>query len=205
MVKLLLATHNRDKMRECREMLGDLSVNLLALEDFPDVGEIIEDADSIEGNALKKAREAFRLTGMPVVADDTGLQVFYLNGEPGVYSSRYSGPRGSYDENCRKLLKSLRGVPPRRRGAQFRSVLAFIPFAGGEEIVEGICEGTITENPTGENGFGYDPIFLPRGYTETFGEMNLDLKNRISHRARAFHELRVVLTKYLKSAHSQPL
>jgi XTP/dITP diphosphohydrolase len=202
MVKLLLATHNRDKMREYREMLGDLSVNLLTLEDFPDVGEIIEDADTIEGNALKKAREAFRLTGMPVVADDTGLEVFYLNGEPGVYSSRYSGPGASYDENCRKLLKNLRGVPPRRRGAQFRSVLAFIPFEGGEEIVEGICDGTITENPTGGNGFGYDPIFLPRGYTETFGEMNLDLKNRISHRARAFHELRALLTKYLKSAHS---
>ena len=124
--KLLLATHNKHKAEEFQVMLRDFGVEVLTLDAFPQVGEIVEDAETIEGNALKKAKEVFERTGVPAMADDTGLEVFYLNKAPGVYSSRYAGPEATYADNCRKLLKSLKGVPPRRRGAQFRCVLALV-------------------------------------------------------------------------------
>jgi XTP/dITP diphosphohydrolase len=197
MKTLLIATRNRDKAREFQEMLGDLDVIIKTLDDFQQVGEIDEDADTLEGNALKKAREAYRLTGVPSVADDTGLEVGYLNGEPGVYSARYAGPGATYDDNCAKLLRHLRGVPPRRRNARFRCVIAFIPNEGTTRLVDGVCRGVITETPKGQNGFGYDPVFLPIGHGSTFGEMTLEEKNTVSHRARAIAELRRVLPAVL--------
>ena len=197
MTTLLIATRNRDKGREVQEMLGDLGVSIKTLEDFPQVGEIEEDADTLEGNALKKAKEAYRATGLPTIADDTGLEVGYLNGEPGVYSARYAGSRATYAENCAKLLKRLRGVPPRRRNARFRSVIAFSSGEGRTRVVEGICSGVITEAPRGQNGFGYDPVFLPTGHSATFGEMSPEQKNRVSHRARAIAELRTILPSLL--------
>ena len=111
------------------------------------------------------------------MADDTGLEVGYLNDAPGVYSSRYAGPQASYAENCDLLLRRLRGVPPRRRMARFRSVIAFIPHEGSEELLEGVVRGVITEAPRGAQGFGYDPVFLPEGHHRTFGEMTPDEKN----------------------------
>lgn len=186
MNRLLIATHNPDKVKEIRGILAGLDIALVTLEDYPAVQPTVEDADTLEGNALKKAGEAFRATGIPTVADDTGLEVFYLNGEPGVYSSRYAGPGATYAGNRKKLLERLRGVPPRRRGARFRTVVAFVPYAGTHHLFEGACPGVIVEQERGDGGFGYDPIFLPDGYTETFGEMQLSLKNTLSHRARAF-------------------
>jgi XTP/dITP diphosphohydrolase len=197
MTILLIATRNRDKAHEFREMLGDLSVTIKTLDDFPQVGEVDEDADTLEGNALKKAREAHRATGVPSIADDTGLEVGYLNGAPGVYSARYAGPRATYGDNCAKLLRNMRGVPPRRRGARFRCVIAFVREEGKSRLVDGICRGVITEAPKGQNGFGYDPVFLPLGHTATFGEMTPDEKNGVSHRARAIAELRRILPALL--------
>jgi XTP/dITP diphosphohydrolase len=186
MKQLLIATHNADKVMEIRGILGDIEVTLVPLTDFPSVSPTVEDAETLEGNALKKAREAFRATGIPAVADDTGLEVFYLNGEPGVFSSRYAGENATYADNRRKLLFRMRGVPPRRRAAQFRTVVAFVPNDGTHHLFEGVCPGQIIEQELGEGGFGYDAIFIADGTTETFGQMALERKNTLSHRSRAF-------------------
>lgn len=198
MAALLVATNNPHKAEEIRSLLQDLSVTISTLADFPQVGPIEEDAPTLEGNALKKARQSFRATGIMTVADDTGLEVGYLNDAPGVYSSRYSGPGASYADNCALLLKRLRGVPPRRRMARFRSVIAFLREDGSEELVEGIVRGTILEAPRGHQGFGYDPVFLPDGYVRTFAEMTLEEKNQISHRARALANLKPLLAASLR-------
>jgi len=161
------------------------------------VGGVEEDSPMLEGNALKKAREVFHLTGVPALADDTGLEVRYLNDAPGVFSSRYAGPAATYADNVRKLLQAMRGVPPRRRGARFRAVLAFVPAEGKEELAEGIVNGVILESPRGAGGFGYDPVFVPHGQNRTYAEMNLAEKNRLSHRARAMEQMKEILRKYL--------
>ncbi|MEK7671369.1 MAG: non-canonical purine NTP pyrophosphatase, partial [Bacteroidota bacterium] len=124
MKQLLLATHNKHKAEELQYMLSGTDIEVLTLDAFPQVKDLVEDQDTLEGNALKKAREVFRLTSLPSLADDTGLEVHYLYGEPGVYSARYAGPNASYADNVKRLLKAMKGVPSRRRGARFRSVLA---------------------------------------------------------------------------------
>jgi XTP/dITP diphosphohydrolase len=189
MTKLLIATHNADKVTEIRHLLDGMDFELATLSAYPLIAQTVEDADSLEGNALKKAEEAFRATGLPAVADDTGLEVFYLDGAPGVYSSRFAGERATYADNRHKLLNCLRGVPPRRRGARFRTMVAFVPSSGKAHFFEGVCPGVILEKERGSGGFGYDPIFLPQGCDETFAEMELARKNTLSHRARAFQSL----------------
>ncbi|MBI4536033.1 MAG: RdgB/HAM1 family non-canonical purine NTP pyrophosphatase [Ignavibacteriae bacterium] len=196
MKQMVLATHNHHKAEEFRSLLRDLNVEILTLDQFPNVGEIDEDGATIEENALKKAREVFRHTRLPSLADDTGLEVHYLNMVPGVYSSRYAGPNATYADNRKQLLTELTGVPPRRRTARFRCVLAFVAPEDVEETVEGTCSGVITENPRGQHGFGYDPIFLPIGYDKTFGEMDAETKNTISHRAVAAQNIKGVLNEY---------
>lgn len=196
MKQIVLATHNRHKMEELRGIFDGIGIELLTLDAFPRVGPIEEDAMTLEGNALKKAREVHRQTGLPSLADDTGLEVGYLNGIPGVFSSRYAGPDATYAENVEKLLDALRGVPPRRRGARFRSVLAFIPSGVDHVCTEGIVTGVITESPRGSQGFGYDPIFLPDGHRQTYAEMDLAMKNTLSHRARAAVAMREHLRRY---------
>lgn len=195
MSQLVLATQNKDKAAEFRLLLSGLGPELLSLERFPQVGPIEEDAETLEGNALKKAREVFGITGLPTLADDSGLEVRYLNDAPGVRSSRYAGPGATYADNRKKLLDNLRGVPPRRRGARFRCVLAFVA-PGVEHLAEGSCRGVITESASGERGFGYDPIFIPVGQSVTFGQMDESFKNRMSHRARAVENIREFLRKY---------
>ena len=197
MRQLVLATHNLNKAREIEALLRDLPTKLVRLDQFPHVGKIEEDQDTLEENALKKAREVFKLTTLPSLADDSGLEVYFLNGEPGVHSSRYAGPRASDEENCKKLLAQLQGVPPRRRAARFGCVLALVG-PDMEEVAEGICRGIIVESPRGKGGFGYDPIFQPEGYKQTFAEMPVDLKNSLSHRAKAVEKLRPVLSSYFR-------
>ena len=197
---LLVATHNRHKAREIQGIMSDLNIQLLTLDEFPSVGEITENAGTLEGNALKKAREVFCITGVPSIADDTGLEVRYLNDEPGVYSARYAGAGATYADNCKKLLSKLRGVPPRRRHARFRSVLAFVPATSREFLAEGICKGMILESPRGANGFGYDPIFLPDGYQQTFAELDPETKNRISHRGIAFRHMKEILEAHFANS-----
>ncbi len=196
MNQLLLATRNKHKAVEFQQLLADLHIEVLTLERFPGIAEVVEDADTLEGNAMKKAREVFLEAGLPTLADDTGLEVYYLNGEPGVYSSRYAGENATYADNVKKLLRELRGVPARRRGARFRCVLALVTPGEKEHIAEGACPGLITEEARGSNGFGYDPIFLPDGFAETFAEMDSPTKNRISHRGRAMQAMKEYLRNF---------
>lgn len=198
MNQLLLATHNLDKAREFSALLGDMNVEVLTLDAFPQIGPIPEDAGTLEGNALLKANAVCRLSGLPSLGDDTGLEVHALYGEPGVYSSRYSGEHATYAENVSKLLFNMKKIPPRRRGARFRCVLAFVPPGIAPRVVEGVCRGTILEKPRGIGGFGYDPVFLPRDSDRTLAEMDLSQKNSISHRGRAAREMIPVLREYFK-------
>jgi XTP/dITP diphosphohydrolase len=193
--KLVLATRNTDKARELRALTSDLGIDVLTLDAFPGVGEIAETGETLEENALIKARAVFGSTRLPSLADDSGLEVHYLAGEPGVFSSRFAGPGATYESNCRKLLDAMLGVPPRRRKARFRCVLAF-KTSDGDQVVEGIVRGTITEEPQGRHGFGYDPVFLPEGSQRTLAEMLPGEKNLISHRARALQMIRPVLEEY---------
>jgi XTP/dITP diphosphohydrolase len=198
MKQIVLATRNGHKVRELLPLLEGLGVRVHTLEDFPHVGEVVEDGATLEENALKKARQVCRESTLPALADDSGLEVFYLNGEPGVYSSRYAGVGVSYAENRQKLLDRMMGVAPRRRGARFRCVIALVA-PGIEKIAEGILEGTITEEPVGTGGFGYDPIFRPAGHRQTLAEMSLELKNTLSHRAQAVEKMKHELADYLRT------
>ncbi len=192
--RIVLATRNEDKQREIQALLGDLGIDLLGLQAFPGAPEVIEDGATLEANAVKKAKQIAEFTGLTSVADDTGLEVEALQGRPGVHSSRYAGGGAAYADNVRKLLAELEGVPSARRRARFRCVVALC-HKGAAEVVEGVCEGRITEAPQGEGGFGYDPVFYVPEYGRTFAEMTLEEKNRVSHRARAFNALRVLLER----------
>ncbi len=192
MNKIVLATGNRDKVKEITEILKNLDIELLTLEDFPGVPEVVEDGKTLEENALKKARVISEFTKLPAVSDDTGLEVEVLNGAPGVYSSRYSGENATYADNVEKLLDDLQSVPQGKRQARFRCAVALCSEKN-TKVVEGVCEGEIADRPHGDSGFGYDPIFFVPEYNCTFAEMDLDLKNKISHRAKAFLKLRNLL------------
>ncbi len=195
MTPLLLATNNKHKVEEIRHFLASLPFEVRSLADIPNGPVTVEDEPTLEGNALKKAREAYAASGMLSLADDTGLEVFYLRMEPGVYSARYAGANPTYKDNCDKLLREMQGVAVRRRRAQFRTVIAIVG-KGIERTVEGKVEGMILESPRGGQGFGYDPLFVPTGHTRSFAEMSIEEKNTLSHRARAL-ELAVTLLKKL--------
>lgn len=182
---ILLASANPHKIEELRQILEKYGIELKSTRDFPVGKEVEEDQPTLEGNALKKARYWHRLTGLPALADDTGLEVEALNGAPGVYSARYAGENGTYKQNVEKLLRELGGS--RNRQSQFRTVIAYVN-GGREHCFEGVCKGEITTEPKGEKGFGYDPVFCPEGYRKTFAELDAAEKNRISHRGRALQK-----------------
>lgn len=185
MNKLFLASGNPHKIKELREILASLEIDLQSTLDLREKADVEEDQQTLEGNALKKARFWFRKTGLPSLADDTGLEVSVLEGEPGVYSARYAGPDATYEDNVQKLLEEMGDA--KNRKAKFRTVIALV---GEEEVLfEGECKGTITKKPRGEKGFGYDPVFLPDGYEQTFAELSSQAKNKISHRGRALQKL----------------
>jgi XTP/dITP diphosphohydrolase len=158
--------------------------------------ELREDGTTFQANALQKAAAVYERTKILSLADDSGLEVMYLNGRPGVYSARYSGPGATDESNNRKLLAEMLGVSPRRRQAQFRSVLTLVGD-GIQEWTEGICTGTLTEEPRGTNGFGYDPIFRPDGFQCTYAELTAEEKNTISHRSKSSAAMSVVLQRVL--------
>jgi XTP/dITP diphosphohydrolase len=192
-MKLVLATRNADKVKEMREALAGLPFEVASLDAFPRVGEIPEEGETLAENALTKAETVAVKTGLPALADDTGLEVDALGGRPGVFSSRYAGEDASYEENVRKLLLELTGVPPERRVALFRTVVALALPGERSRVVEGKCKGEILSAPRGKSGFGYDPVFLPEGFDRTFAEMTLAEKNAISHRGRALAAARALL------------
>lgn len=181
---ILIATNNRHKVEEITNLVASQGFTVKSLVDFPNIPKTIEDQPTLEGNALKKAQEAFNATGLLSLADDTGLECYYLELKPGVVSARYSGENATYAENNVKLLNSLKGVPPRRRNARFRTVVAIVG-KNIQKVVEGRVEGAIAESPRGTGGFGYDPLFIPNGSQKTYAEMTMDEKNKISHRAMA--------------------
>jgi len=183
---LILATQNRDKVREMSRLCADLPVRVVSAADLPEAPDVVEDGDTLEANALKKARETAAACGGMCLADDTGLEVDALGGAPGVYSARYAGEDVSYEDNWRKLLRELDGVPEARRTARFRTVMALVdPRDGTEFTVEGALEGRILSSPSGEGGFGYDPVFLVPELDRTLAEMDLAEENTSSHRGRA--------------------
>ncbi|MCX6120838.1 MAG: RdgB/HAM1 family non-canonical purine NTP pyrophosphatase [Ignavibacteriales bacterium] len=195
MTQLILATRNIHKARELKTLLSNLDVDVLTLNDISDEIVLREDGDTFEANAIQKARIVHARTKLLSLADDSGLEVFYLQGRPGVFSARYAGGEATDEMNNRKLLEEMRGVAPRRRRAQFRSVLALIG-AGMEEVTEGICPGSLGEAPRGTNGFGYDPIFIPDGFDKTYAELTAKEKNLISHRARSFAKMTKVIQSH---------
>jgi XTP/dITP diphosphohydrolase len=191
--EILLATRNPDKVRELAVLLGDLGIRIRTLADFPAAPEVEEDGATCEANALKKAREIASATGIPSVADDTGLEVDALGGRPGVYAARYAGESATYVDNCRKLLKELDGVPPVRRTARFRTVAALATPAGYCHVATGALVGAIAEGFIGTQGFGYDPVFFVPELGRTLAELTSEEKNRISHRAKAFRSMADIL------------
>jgi XTP/dITP diphosphohydrolase len=192
MKKIVLATRNKHKILEIKTILIDLPLEILTLNDFPDVPELREDGETFQDNSLQKAQAVHQHTGLAALADDSGLEVFFLNGRPGVLSARYAGVGASDAMNNEKLLGQMRGVAPRRRNAQFRAVLTLLDEKGAE-VTEGICPGALAESPRGTNGFGYDPIFIPDGSSRTYAELTAEEKNQISNRARALAAMREVL------------
>jgi XTP/dITP diphosphohydrolase len=189
---LVFASNNEHKIREIRSILG-VSFNLLSLEDINLSQDIPENEPSLEGNALSKARFIHNASGMNVFADDTGLEIDELNGSPGVHSARFAGESKNSSDNIIKVLFMLGNTTNRK--ARFRTVIALI-LDNKEYLFEGIVNGSITSEIRGKEGFGYDPVFIPDGKSQTFAEMELSEKNSISHRARAFEKLTSFLNQY---------
>jgi XTP/dITP diphosphohydrolase len=187
-MQLILATHNLNKIKEIKKAFDDANIKVLSLHDFPDLPDVIEDGETIEENSLKKAKEIFEHTGIIAIADDTGLEVDYLGGAPGVYAARFAGENCSYADNNRKMLKELQGIPKDQRKAKFRCVVTLFG-TNIHHVTEGILEGEIIEELTGKNGFGYDPIFKPKGFDIILAELSLDEKNKISHRGQAINKM----------------
>ena len=192
-MKLVFATNNKHKLQEVRDIVGD-RVEVLSLSDINCNDDIPETADTLQGNALIKARYIYEKYGVDCFADDTGLEVEALDGAPGVYSARYAGEECDSEANMKKLLHNL--TDKNNRNAQFRTVIALI-INGEEKLFNGIVKGVIATEKMGTSGFGYDPIFIPEGFSESFAQMDASMKNSISHRYRATEEL----SKFLKEKH----
>jgi len=192
--ELVLATRNRNKVIELVALLGDLGIKIRTLDEFPDAPDVVEDGDTCEANAVKKARAIAESTGLPAVADDTGLEVDALGGRPGVYAARYAGEDATYEDNCRKLLRELTGVPREQRTARFLTVAAIALPLDGIRVAQGTLEGVIAEEASGTLGFGYDPVFLIPELGKTLAQLSADQKNTISHRAKAFAKMREMLS-----------
>lgn len=197
--RLVLSTGNNHKIEEIKKILKDLPIEVLSKNE---IGlkeiEVEENGETLEENAIKKAAAlAEKVEGM-VIADDSGLFVDYLNGEPGVHSARYSGVDGTDETNNIKLINRLEGVPLHKRNAVFKTVIALITDEGDIITLTGECRGYIGFEPKGKEGFGYDPLFVVEGYEATFAELGKEIKNKISHRAKALEKLKRKITKILK-------
>ena len=185
---IVIATHNSDKKKEIMIALHELGVNILFLDNFPEIGEIEETGSTLLENSLIKARTVSAITGKPAIADDTGLEVDALNGAPGIYSARYAGINVSYEDNVRKLLSEMSSIDMNSRTARFRTVVSF-HSSNKELCTEGVIEGSITMNAIGTGGFGYDSVFRAEKTGKTFAEMARQEKNKISHRGVALEKM----------------
>ena len=185
-MKLVIATRNKHKLEEIRAILSVPRLEIVSALDFPEVPDVVEDGETFEANAIKKAVALATATGLWALADDSGLEVDALGGAPGVYSARYAGEPASYPANNQKLLKNL--AQARNRRARFRCVIALASPSGDVRTVDGRCEGAIAFEERGAGGFGYDPLFIPDGHTRTFAELEPAAKHAISHRGRALRK-----------------
>jgi XTP/dITP diphosphohydrolase len=198
--QIILATHNPDKRVEIAALLSDLGITVRSLAEFPQAPVVVEDGTTCEANAIKKAKVIADYTGLMAVADDTGLEVDALGGRPGVHAARYAGAHVSYEDNWKKLLRELDGVPMEQRGARFLTVVAIArPSVQQVDTVEGVLNGVIAQCPAGTGGFGYDPVFFVPELGKTLAELLPSEKNRISHRAQAFAKAKAVLQQLDKS------
>ncbi|MFS0822493.1 XTP/dITP diphosphatase [Bacillus sp. 1P02SD] len=193
MKEIMIATKNRGKVKEFRDLFASQSVEVKSLLDYPYIEDIEETGETFAENAQIKAEAIAKILHIPVIADDSGLSIDYLDGRPGVYSARYAGEHKNDLDNLNKVLDELKGVPEHKRSARFHCALALAIPGEKTEIVEGICEGVITEKPVGENGFGYDPIFFVPETGKTMAELSKDEKNQISHRGNALRQLEELL------------
>lgn len=201
--KLIVASSNAHKIKEIKDILKDLNLEILdkneaGLQDL----EVIEDKETLEGNSIKKAKEISERVEGIVIADDTGLFVKALGEEPGVYSARYAGENATYIDNNKKLLQKLENIPLEEREAEFRTVIALVLEDKSVKTITGRCSGKIAFNNRGDNGFGYDPLFIVNGYDKTFAELGDEIKNKISHRADALNKLKVELEKVIMGENS---
>jgi len=198
-IEVVIATRNPGKLREIQEILAPLGLKVLSLREFPEIPEILEDGQTFEENAVKKAAAVAHQTGRVAIADDSGLTVNALQGRPGVFSSRYAGEKATDEDRYRKLLKDMAGVPEGQREAAFICAVALASPNGRVEVVKGECRGAIALAPKGSHGFGYDPIFFLPQLGKTMAELEPEVKNQISHRARALEKLKSILPKFLKN------
>jgi XTP/dITP diphosphohydrolase len=195
MIKIVFATNNIDKLNEAQSILKDLPFQFVGLNEFPNIPEIEETGKTLLENSFNKARIVHKITGLPTLADDTGLEVNSLNGAPGIRSARYAGGNATYDDNLNKLLKNLEDVPFEQRQAQFITVISFVTDSK-ELWTEGIVRGIILNESRGEGGFGYDPVFYIPELNKTFAELSMEEKNKISHRGLALEKFRILLGKF---------
>lgn len=194
--KIILASNNKHKISELKSILNGFSkIQLLSLEEANIFIEVEETGKTLNENAYLKASEIFNITGIPVIADDSGLFVDALHGEPGVYSSRYAGLNATYSDNCKKLIRELKKKNLTESKAEFRTVICFIDEINNEKYFEGIVKGKIITEQVGDKGFGYDPLFIPDGLVKTFAQLTDEEKNKLSHRANAVYKF----TEYLKN------
>jgi XTP/dITP diphosphohydrolase len=197
--EIVLATENRHKGEEIKSILKDLDIKIIPMTSFPSYPTMIEDGATFEENASKKAREAAEFFREWAIADDSGLEVDYLNGRPGIYSARYAGENCSYEDNNKKLLAELKGVPEEKRTANFRTVIAVASPNGRLFLADGKMFGTIKEYTAGTGGFGYDPVFCVPGCGKTFAELSYEIKNSLSHRAKALQRVKEIIKKLSNS------
>ena len=197
MKKIVIASKNEGKIKEIKNFLHGLDVEILTLNDFPDISEITEDGRTFEENAMKKAKTVFEHTKLTALADDSGLEVRYIGGEPGVHSARFAGENATDQQNNQKLLDLMKNIPMDERRARFKCVLILYNSLYNNLIFEGRCDGYVIDEAKGDLGFGYDPLFVPDGFTKTFGELDLVTKNKISHRGKALNSLRGYVEKML--------
>lgn len=198
-MKLVLATQNKGKIREIKNFLTGLKIQILTVDNFKDNFKLNETGNTLEENAILKAEAVYKLTKLPTLADDSGLEVAYLNGKPGVRSSRFAGEKATYLDNNLKLLKLLKDVPFQKRKAEFRCVMALKLENNKTEILEGKISGYIATERIGKSGFGYDPLFYIPKLQKTFAQLFLKQKNQISHRAQALQKVKKYLQKLIKN------
>ncbi|MBU1137994.1 MAG: XTP/dITP diphosphatase [Proteobacteria bacterium] len=193
---LVLATTNKNKIKEFQELVKDFPIEIRSVGDFGPIPECIEDGETFDDNAYKKALHTAKILGLPSIADDSGLEVEALNGAPGVYSARYAGESATDEENCKKLLQEMAGKENRK--AAFKCVLSIAVPSGPALTYEGSCEGVILEEKRGESGFGYDPLFFYEPFNKTFAECNMKEKNEVSHQGKALAQMGAEFDKVLK-------